>query len=143
MTIAGDGPEFENLKHQTKADEGLVMTGHIIGEDKINLFKKTDIYCLPTSYGEGLPVSVLEAMAFGIPVITTRSAGLKDFFQDGKMGYFVGRKDASELEEKLRLLVSNPKGTQKIGQFNHQYAAEHVMGDKVAERLYGHIKDLL
>ncbi|MFT5735782.1 MAG: glycosyltransferase involved in cell wall biosynthesis [Maribacter sp.] len=143
LTIAGDGAEFEALKQFIKNDDNILMTGNVSGKEKINVFSTSDIYCLPSYYGEGLPTTVLEAMAFGIPVITTRAGGLKTFFQENKMGYFVEYKNPKGLEQKLRMLISNPEDAYKIGKFNHQFAMKNVMGDKVAKKIYGHIHDLL
>lgn len=142
LTIAGDGSEFEALKRFVKDDDNILMTGNVSGKEKIDVFGATDIYCLP-SYSEGLPTTVLEAMAFGIPVITTRVGGLRTFFQEDKMGYFVEAKDTKDLEQKLRKLISHPEDAINMGTFNHQFALNNVMGDKVAKRIYGYIHDLL
>lgn len=55
------------------------MTGKLLSEQ----FESGDIYILPT-YFEGMATSVLEAMAFGLPIITTPTGGVKDFFKKGK-----------------------------------------------------------
>lgn len=143
LTIAGDGEEYQHLQDFVRKDEGIRMTGHVTGDDKINLFKNCDIYCLPTSYGEGLPTTVLEAMAFGVPVITTRVGGLKEFFKEGKMGYFVADKDSKSLADKIRLLLSNKDEMNKIGFFNYNYAKENVMAEKVTQRWLTHLSSLL
>lgn len=143
LTIAGDGPEYDNIKDFAQKEEDIIMTGHVTGLAKRILFENTDIYCLPTCLGEGLPISVLEAMAFGIPVITTRVGGLKDFFEDGKMGFFIDIRDAKSLENSLVQLISNPEKMKEIGNYNHEYAENNLMGDKVAKRIYGYLEDLL
>ena len=142
LTIAGDGSEYEKLKEFVKYDNHIEMTGHVEGKQKIDLFKKCHIYCLP-SYTEGLPISVLEAMAFGLPIITSSVGGLKDFFQDGEMGYFVEPKNSKQLEGKLNLLLSDKNQMAEMGMYNFNYAHNNLISPMVAKRLYSHIEELL
>ena len=135
LTIAGDGEELERIKQITEDIENIKIIGHIEGEEKIAYLKNSHIYCLP-SYAEGLPISVLEALAFGLPVITTKVGGLADFFQDKKMGYFVKPKEIKELEDKLEILILDRKKIVEIGKFNHQYSKEKLLDNIVANEIY-------
>lgn len=137
LVIAGDGKEFDAVSVYIANDNGIQMVGHVQGVEKINLFKNCHIYCLP-SYSEGLPTSVLEAMAFGLPVVTTPVGGLKDFFQDEKMGHLVDLNEKNGLEQKLALLIADIDQLIEIGKYNSTYAAENLISDVVAQRLYGH-----
>lgn len=140
LIIAGDGKDFDNVSEYVENDSDIIMTGHVDGNEKIDLFKKCQIFCLP-SYSEGLPTSVLEAMAFGLPIITTPVGGLKDFFQEGKMGYLVDLKKVDELEQKLTLLISDKHLIIEIGKYNHVYAKENLIAPVVARRLYDHFQN--
>jgi glycosyltransferase involved in cell wall biosynthesis len=135
LIIAGEGDAYEKVKQQVKEQKNIKMVGYVQGEEKIALFKKCDIYCLP-SYSEGLPISVLEALAFGLPVITTKVGGLKDFFQDNTMGYFVNVEESLSIEDKLARLLSNPQKMLQMGEFNFSYAKQHLYNDVVSQRLY-------
>lgn len=138
LIVAGDGEDYEVLKKRVLGNNKIILTGFIQGQNKIDILEKCHVYCLP-SYSEGLPTSVLEAMAFGIPVITTNVGGLKEFFQDEKMGYFVRQKDAKQLTEKLGLLLSNFSNITEIGRYNYNYAHENLLNTVVAERIYNQI----
>ena len=142
LIIAGEGKEYSNLESLIRNDNDILMVGHVEGKEKIRLFKKCHVYCLP-SYSEGLPTSVLEAMAFGIPVITTRVGGLNDFFKDGEMGYLVEPKNVKQLEYKLSALISNKDLLVKIGEFNYQYAHNNIISPIVAKRFYKQILEVL
>jgi glycosyltransferase involved in cell wall biosynthesis len=142
LIIAGSGEELENLKPLVGQNENIVLTGHVDGQDKIDLYKECLFYCLP-SYSEGLPTSVLEAMAFGKPVITTPVGGLKSFFQDNTMGFFVHPKDAVDLEAKFRILLTDHSLRKKMGDFNYQYAHQHIMSNKVAHKMLVEITPFL
>ena len=71
LVVAGDGRSM-NGAHKFASRIGLEdkisFLGYVRGEKKKNIFRNSDIYVLPT-YGEGMPISVLEAMAFGLPVV--------------------------------------------------------------------------
>lgn len=142
LIIAGNGQELENLKALVANNESIILTGHVEGQKKIDLYENCDVYCLP-SYSEGLPTSVLEAMSFGKPVITTPVGGLKSFFQDSKMGFFVRAESSTDLEEKLKVLLIDKSLRNKIGAFNYNYAHEHIMSDKVAQKILNELKPFL
>lgn len=142
LIIAGNGQELEHLTTQVSTNKNIVLTGQVEGQAKIDLYKDCDIYCLP-SYSEGLPTSVLEAMAFGKPVITTPVGGLKSFFQNEEMGFFVQPENSIELEEKLRILLVDENLRNKIGAFNYKFAHEHIMSGKVAQKMLNELEPFL
>ena len=142
LIIAGDGEAFNQLKKMVKGKKNIRLTGFVEGEKKIALLKESDLYILP-SYTEGLPISVLEAMLFGLPVITTKVGGLKSFFKDKKMGYFIKPKSIIEIEEKIELILSDKQRLKEMGEFNYHYAQEELTNNIVAKRLYAQLKELI
>lgn len=141
LLIAGDGEDFETLKHRVCNERNIELFGNVEGAKKIKLFEESDIFVLP-SYSEGLPIAVLEAMLFALPVITTRVGGLKSFIQEGEMGYLIEPKNIEEIEEKLELLL-NENRIQKISKFNHAYAHKHLINNVVAKKIHIHLEGLL
>ncbi|TVZ16915.1 glycosyltransferase family 4 protein [Maribacter sp. MAR_2009_72] len=134
LIIAGSGNELEPIRKLVANNDQIVLTGHVEGQKKIALYQNCDVYCLP-SYSEGLPTSVLEAMAFGKPVITTPVGGLKSFFKDGTMGYFVHPKQAIDIEDKIAMLMVHPELRKEMGNFNYNFAHEHLLSNKVAQKI--------
>ena len=134
LILAGNGTDFEEVKSHIVDVKNIKLLGHVEGLEKAKVFRESDIYCLP-SYSEGLPVSVLEAMAFGLPVITTNVGGLKYFFKED-MGYTSIPKDVDDLIQKLRLLLLAQSKMNKIGKFNFDYAQKNLASDRVSKRLY-------
>jgi len=141
LILAGDGTAYSDVKEYVADLKGIRLVGYVEGKEKENLFKKSDIYCLP-SYSEGLPVSILEAMAFGLPVVTTRVGRLKDFFIEDKMGYTSKIKDSIDLEKVLRKLLANHDDISKIGLFNFEYAREFLMSDAISKRFNRHLTSI-
>jgi glycosyltransferase involved in cell wall biosynthesis len=142
LIIAGEGEAFEQLKTVVKNINNIRVTGHVEGKRKIALFKESDIYILP-SYTEGLPISILEAMLFGLPIITTKVGGLKKFFKPEKMGCFIEVKNTIEIENKIELILSNKDKLEQMSRFNYNYAQKYLTNDVVAKVLANHIKELI
>lgn len=110
--IAGDEERHGDLKKaQTELDElGLTDTcdllGYIDQDRKNQLLKEASIFILP-SYYECLPMSVLEAMAAGLPIIATPVGGIPEVVENGSNGYLVPIGDIQSLADKIADLVVN------------------------------------
>jgi glycosyltransferase involved in cell wall biosynthesis len=108
--------------------------GWVSGAQKVQIFREADLFVLP-SYSEGMPISLLEAMASGLPVITTNVGGIKDFFAAGKMGFFIHPKDAGSIEQQIERLLSEPALIREIGAYNAAYAQERFTAKQVNSRV--------
>ena len=82
-----------------------------------------------------MPTSVLEAMAYGLPVVTRPVGGLKDFFEDGKMGYITESLAPSVFAEAVEKLIREPETCRRMGRYNREFAHEHFAASRVAERI--------
>ena len=135
LIIAGDG-KAENQAMEIAKEmklKDIEFTGFISGDEKINFFKKSHIYIFP-SYTEGMPSSVLEAMAFGIPVLTTPVGGLVDFFKENKNGFFIKIGNSNSIVEKYKEMLNSKSNLSKISINNHNYALNRFLASKVAKR---------
>jgi glycosyltransferase involved in cell wall biosynthesis len=105
LNIGGDG-EVDQAKayaHELALESNINFLGWV-GENKKNeLLSCNDIFILP-SYNEGLPVSVLEAMSWGIPVIATAVGGIPELIQNNINGFLMTPADISALQNLLELL---------------------------------------
>jgi len=142
LIVAGDGVDFLLLKERVKNIKNIRVLGDVQGEEKIALFKESHVYVLP-SYTEGLPISVLEAMLFGLPVISTKVGGLKYFIEEEKMGYLVDVKSVEGLVEKIELLIQDLEKMREISRYNFDYAKKELTNDVMAKRLHRHFKELV
>jgi len=97
------------------AAEGAVEPlGHV--EDMPAELARTDIFVLPSYYGEGLPRSLIEAAASALPLIATDRPGCRDVVSDGENGLIVAARDAAALAAAIRRLHDNPVWARKLGQ---------------------------
>ena len=82
------------------------------------------VYVLPSFYGEGVPRSILEAMAMGRPIITTDSPGCRETVQSGKNGYLVPMHDSAHLADTMERFIVNPARIPSMGAASRCLAEE-------------------
>ncbi len=137
LTIAGEGPERAagEALARSRGLQGVTFTGHLDGEARSAAYRRAAIFLFPTAFGEGMPNAVLEAMAFGLPVVTRPVGGLRDFFEDGRMGYVTDSRDPAAFAELLGRLLADPALRASMGRYNRDYARRRFAASVVAARL--------
>ena len=114
--IAGDGPLLNQLEYQIQQlqlGDRVTLTGRPLLQEEIPGFMHSgDIYCLPCVWAEdgdvdGLPQMLMEAMACGVPVVSTRLVGIPDLVVDGETGLLAKPNDIEDLTDKLRRLIED------------------------------------
>ncbi len=145
LVIAGDGPEFKRLKAQVeekKLQRWVHMPGYIRDTVKANILLNSDLFILPTYYGEGCPVSLLEAMAAGLPVISSRVGGVPEIVESYRNGIILGSVSKDEIFKALSYCFKNPRFVCSAGEINRKEAWEKYESSVVTkkmENLYGEI----
>jgi len=110
----GDVDRLMNDLDQKKLKERVLYLGWINGDDKDALLRKTDIFVLP-SYGEGMPMAILEAMSYGVPVVSTFVGGIPEVVKDGETGLLFQPGDINTLYDKLKFLITNQVERNSLG----------------------------
>jgi colanic acid/amylovoran biosynthesis glycosyltransferase len=117
LTIVGDGPRREALESRT-AQLGLsncVRFTGAVGQDQIrDYYRDADVFCLP-SFGEGVPVVLMEAMAMGVPVVTSRIAGIPELVEDGVGGLLTAPGRPDQVADAIEALWSDPDLRRRMG----------------------------
>jgi len=86
----------------------IKFLGVVSGDYKENILSQSQIFVLPTYYKyEGQPIAIIEAMAFGLPIITTNYRSMKDMIIDNENGFLVDPKSPEHIAEKIRFLYKN------------------------------------
>ena len=114
-------------------EASITFRGAVYGEQKKQAYAQGDLYLLP-SFGEGMATSVLEALAFGLPVISTPYGGITDYFEEGKMGFLIPTHRPEDIAEKILWLAKHTDACQSISQHNQAYAAKHFLASRVAAK---------
>lgn len=102
--------------------------------DMAGLLNSTDIACLP-SYREGVPMSLLEALAAGKPVVTTDAPGCRSTVINGKNGFLVPVKNSAALAEALEKLIKSPELRTEMGQESRKMAVEFFSKEKIVAKI--------
>jgi lipopolysaccharide/colanic/teichoic acid biosynthesis glycosyltransferase/glycosyltransferase involved in cell wall biosynthesis len=134
------GPLDPNPTGITLAEiEGWAAAGDIdyLGEtrDVAPHLADADVFVLPTYYREGLPRTILEAMACGDPVITTDTPGCRDAVTDGSDGFLVPARDAPALAEAMTRFIEKPELVSRMGACARETACRHFDVNKVNANL--------
>ena len=141
LNIAGDGPEKENLE-KLISDLGMKNKIKLLGmknkEEMKKLYSDSDIY-LFTSKNEGMSNTILEAMASGLPIITTNVAGVEELIKGN--GFIIGVDNESELKDKLDTLIKNKSLRNKMGNKSRKLA-EQMSWSKIAKSFYTKFKEI-
>ena len=109
LLIGGDG-EIEKVQQyirDNKLDNVAEYIGWISGEEKTKLLNEVDVFVLP-SYNEGLPISILEAMSYNLPIISTKVGGIPEILKNEYNGYLINPGDLIALENAISALINNP-----------------------------------
>jgi glycosyltransferase involved in cell wall biosynthesis len=105
------------------------------------LYQRASVFALPSDE-EGLGVVLLEAMACGVPVVSTRSGGPDGIITDGKDGYLVALDDAAEMAARLARLLQDPGLNRSIGKAARR-TIEARYAEKVADAAFLEVWDRL
>lgn len=136
LSIVGDGSALDDIKQQINSGniKNITIHGRLSGNDLIRAFSDADLFILPT-HGEGMPGALLEAMAFGLPIITRPVGGIPDFFINGKMGILTESLNPDDYAQYIEKLINNPTLTKTISLTNYKYAKEHFWASIVAHQM--------
>jgi len=132
--LAGGAPPADVAAQAQPLGAAVQFPGFVRGADKVRRLQEAALLALP-SYAEGLPVAVLEAMAAGLPVITTPVGGVPDIFRDGVNGLLTPPGDVPALADALSRLLADAGARQSMGRHNRQQALEQFAVPQYAQRL--------
>jgi glycosyltransferase involved in cell wall biosynthesis len=124
--FTGEGPErnrMEMICKEKGIEKEVRFTGHIQNANLLKVFSCADIFVLPT-YSEGMPMVILEALAAGLPIISTPVGAIPDIIKDGINGFLIEPNSPKQLAEKILLLLHNEDIIKRIGEANVQLAKE-------------------
>lgn len=146
FALVGDGPargEMEALARELGIGERVIFTG--ARRDMPGVYASLDLCVLP-SWNEGLPLSVLEAMAAGVPVVATRVGSLPEVILPESTGLLIEPGDSGGLSQALARLLADPELRARLARNARELVEERFSAARMAEeyiRVYGELRPAL
>lgn len=132
LIMLGDGPARADLSVEIKRREladSIELMGTVKNREVPNFFRRADVFCAPSvttpKWAEQVGVSALQAMASGVPIVTTRSGAIPEYVPDGVAGILVDENDSIQLANALLALLDNPERARALGQAGRAFAMTH------------------
>jgi len=139
-----DADRFQKEVEERGLNELAIYSGRKYGEEKENSFAQSDIFVFPTYYeNECFPLVILEAMQFGLPVVTTNEGAIRDIIKNGENGYISERKNPSLLADCLEHLLENPETITLIGKNNEEKFYQNYRINAYENTLCGIIENVV
>jgi colanic acid/amylovoran biosynthesis glycosyltransferase len=141
LELAGEGPLRVELEAAaSRLGVQAVFHGALPHERVLGLLRRATVYCLPcvvasTGDRDGLPTSVLEAMALGVPVVATALNGLAEAVVHERTGIVVPGRDPEALADALERLLGDPELRHRIAREARRHVEENFALERSVERL--------
>jgi glycosyltransferase involved in cell wall biosynthesis len=140
LDIVGTGPYLDELKKliaKLKLEKNVICHGRVEDNELSKMFAAADIYLMPTTRQEGLPLTILEAMANGLPVIASDIGGIPQVIEDEGDGLLVKPGDVSELINAIRILKNDEDMRLKLSKaarktIEDKYSKERMVDETLA-----------
>lgn len=136
LYCVGDGPlrdEAEALAAELSLGDSVEFTGYVTEEEALHYYLGCTILVLPTYLQEGFPMTILQAMAAGLPIITTKIRAAADYLQDPANCLWVEPRNSVMLADRIRRLLGTPELQMSMQENNlslaKEFAVEIVAGE--------------
>jgi glycosyltransferase involved in cell wall biosynthesis len=136
FTLAGAAPdaatadyveEWVNSHHLCDA---VRISGGILGPEKWELLMNSEVFVFPPDQPEGQPWAIIEALAAGLPVISTAQGAIPAMVKEGINGFIVPARNPAAIADRLRLLQRDPNLRMAMGQASRDLYLSHYTGEK-------------
>jgi glycosyltransferase involved in cell wall biosynthesis len=137
LRLAGDGPSrprLETLAAELVVSDHVRFLGNLTEDQVIDELEQADLFLL-SSFVEGIPVSAMEAMAVGVPVIATNVAGTSELIEDGRTGLLVRLSDPQALADAIVRMVVDHGFRLRAAQLGRQKVIDEFDVDKETAQL--------
>lgn len=141
LIMAGDGPARPELESRIQAlslTDAVTLVGVVKNREVPELFRQADVFCAPSittrKWAEQVGMSALQAMACGVPIVSTQSGAIPEYIPDGVAGILIRENDAHALADALKQLLTNPERARALGKQGYAYARAHYDAQANVER---------
>lgn len=139
LLVVGEGPMRSQLEEVASADPRIRFMGYLSGNRLKEITRGALAVVVPSEWYENAPISILESLAFGKPVIGSRIGGIPEIVEEGVNGYLFEPGNVDDLKDKLEIMLSKPnKDIEEMG----RAAREKVEKEYNAELHYERLMEL-
>mgnify|MGYP002410365723 FL=1 len=130
----GGGSLLEELRMQAESS-GIDDCVNFLGvrQDVYDILARSDVFVLGSLW-EGLPVSIMEAMACNLPVVASNVGGIPELVIDAQTGYHVPPADPEAIAEKLKVLIEHPEMRKQMGSCGRQRIIDHFSVNEMVRK---------
>jgi len=133
LTLLGDGPEKENLRQLAEElNVTIHFEGNVAHEQIAKYYRSHDVFILP-SFNEGMSNTVLEAMACGLPIITSNTGGTAELIHEN--GFVVDSGNPNDIRTAVESFLTQPNRLQEMGQKSYRYV-QNMQWNEVAREYH-------
>lgn len=135
LHVGGNGKveQFKQMVADYQLEDMVVYEGWVSGEKKASLFNIADAFILP-SYTEGVPISILESMSYGVPVLSTPVGGIPEVIRSGVNGILFQPGDKSAIADAVNHLLNNKEFCQQMAELE-LIEAKNYLPENIAKQL--------
>ncbi|MDD2753718.1 MAG: glycosyltransferase [Candidatus Portnoybacteria bacterium] len=144
LMLIGDGPEKDKLKKLAEklgVADNVIFTGFVYGETLARALQTNDVF-ITASKSENMPLSVLEAMSAGLPIVAAKENGLAEIVEENTNGFFARTDDPADIAQKTLAILSSPELLGKFSEGSRRLVMEYSE-EKILTRLEDYYKELL
>lgn len=134
--IVGEGPEEARLRERI-ASLGLASHVRMLGfrEDLLNVFRSLNLFVIPSVEGDTIPQVLMQALAMGLPVVSTTVGSIPDVVQNGRTGFVVPPRDADALAGRIKALLDDAPLRADMGRRGRAFVEQEYSLSRMLDRL--------
>ena len=149
LSIIGNDPtggayieKVKELAYKLGVDKNIIFVGSVPNREMPSQYQKANVFLFASHGGEGIPRSILEAMACGVPVVATEIAGIPEAVKDGVTGFLVSPRDPQSIAEKTATILGDQNLRARLGNNARQMIEEEFSWEKVIPRIVAVFKEV-
>ncbi len=142
--IVGEGPEEGTIRSLIERS-GLTSRIRMLGyrSDLLNVFRSLDVFAIPSVEGDTIPQVLMQALAMGLPVVSTTVGSIPDVVLEGETGFVVPPRDAAALADRIQVLLNDRELRRRLGASGRALVERFYSIDRMLDRMEAVYRGLL